>query len=142
MSDFLILNQVQRFMDWSSRKVQIHFASHREVLFHESEIWWANLGENVGSETNGKNFRFEKPVIILKKYSHNLLFTIPCTSRLKEGSWFFAFRIEGRPRRALIAQGRSISSKRLIRRMCRLEEKIFIDIQNAFLRLIKTDPSA
>lgn len=75
----IILEKVHRFLDWTAKKVQIHFSQRGEIYFEEREVWWASLGENIGSEANGKNFHFERPVIVLRKFSSDLLLTIVTT---------------------------------------------------------------
>lgn len=38
----------------------------RSLYFKERQIWWASIGQNIGVEANGKNKKYERPVIILK----------------------------------------------------------------------------
>ena len=136
-----LLNQVQRFLEWANKKLGIHFSERGKVHFNEREIWWASLGENVGSEANGKNFYFERPVIVFKKFSSDMMLAIPCTTKLKEGSWYYKFILHESERRAIMSQMRTISSKRLIREMGKISPEEFIALQKAVIDLIKTNPS-
>jgi len=135
-----VITQVQRFLDWASKKVKIHFSDRGELYFAEREIWWASLGENVGSEANGKNFHFERPIIVLRKFSSDMLLAVPTTTKLKDGSWFHRFSFDGKERRAVMAQIRTLSSRRLIRKMGNMTTEDFIALRDAIINLIKTDP--
>ena len=82
------LEKTQRLAQWSKRKVRTHLAVRNVLYFEEKEIWWSCLGENIGNEINGKHDVFERPVIIFKKLSADILMAIPVTTKLKNGSWF------------------------------------------------------
>lgn len=123
-----------------SKKVNIHFSSRGEVYFEEREIWWASLGENIGSEINGKNFHFERPVIVLKKFCQDTLLALPMTTRMKKGSWYHPFLFDGYERQVNMAQARTISSRRLIRKVGVMSPSDFFSLQDAVIRLIKTEP--
>jgi len=55
---------LKKFFDWTELKIKIH-SQERVFYFREREIWWTSLGLNIGFEQNGKNKRFERPVLIL-----------------------------------------------------------------------------
>ena len=133
---------VVKFIDWIGRKTRLHFAARQTSDFQEHELWWASFGENIGTEMNGKNTLFERPVVIVKKYSNEMMLAVPCTTKNKNGSWFFPFHFEGREVRAVLAQVRTISSRRLLRKMGYMDIQEFRMMKNALIELIKTDPSA
>ena len=135
-----ILDPVQRFLSWTSRKISIHFTERPEFYFYERELWWASLGENIGSETNGKNFYFERPVVIVKKFSKDMVFVIPTTTKVKVGSWYHSIECNGVRSQAVLAQARTISAKRLIRKIGNVSTEQFNPLQTAFIELIKTNP--
>ena len=56
----------KKFSDWTKLKIRIH-SRRKKVYFKEREIWWVSLGVNIGHEQDGKNIRFERPVLILKR---------------------------------------------------------------------------
>ena len=136
----IVLEQINRFLDWTAKKVKIHFYHRGELYFEEREIWWASLGENVGSETNGKNFHFERPIVVLKKFSSDMLLVVPITTKIKNGSWFHRFIFNGNERRAILSQIRTISSRRLIRKMGNMSLDDYASMKDAVIDLIKTDP--
>jgi mRNA interferase MazF len=140
MVDQSVLDQVSRFLGWMPKKVKIHFSNRGEVYFEEREIWWASLGENIGSEANGKNVHFERPVVVLKKLSRDMLLAIPTTTKVKNGTWYHRFHFAGHERRAMLSQVRAISSKRLVRKMGALTLMDFKSLQDEMVGFIKTEP--
>ncbi|MFA5871014.1 MAG: hypothetical protein WC842_03995 [Candidatus Paceibacterota bacterium] len=53
------------FDSWNIQKKKIN--TREKVIFcNIREIWWCSLGVNIGSEEDGKNELFERPVLILK----------------------------------------------------------------------------
>src|SRR5258708_38666648 len=45
---------MKRFFEWIGLKEKLHEAKHQPPLVSERDMWWASIGENVGSEINGK----------------------------------------------------------------------------------------
>ncbi|MBP9864121.1 type II toxin-antitoxin system PemK/MazF family toxin [Patescibacteria group bacterium] len=134
--DQIDLHTLELFLDWMKRKIRLQVLT-RVIYFYEREIWWASLGENIGSEENGKHAQFERPVIVLKRVSADLLFVIPISTVIKSGSWYVTFDFHGGQRSALLVQTRSISSQRLIRKMGTIERKVFLVIQKTFISYIQ-----
>lgn len=81
------------------------------------EVWWCRLGENIGTEINGKNAFYLRPVYILKKVNRYSAVVIPLTSKEKYGSWFCDFYLGEKHEFANLSQIRAIS-------LFRLENKI------------------
>lgn len=140
MREEYILEQIYRLLDWANKKIKLQFAVRGDLYFEERDMWWASLGENVGSEVNGKNYHFERPVIVLKKFSKDMLLAIPCTTKRKEGSWYFVFNFNGSEHRAVMAQIRTISSRRLIRKIGQIQPGEFKSLLDSVINLIKTNP--
>lgn len=108
---------MKRFIKWMQLKERIDV---RETFYRslgEGDIWWCLLGENVGSEINGKGDEFIRPVVILKKFSRTTILVVPLTSNERVGSWFVPFSYRGRKENAVLNQIRIISVKRLTYRM-------------------------
>ena len=133
------LQTLNLFLDWTKKKVGLHL-DDRPIHVAEREIWWASLGQNIGTEVNGKHRHFERPVIVLKKVGQNMLFAIPASTVIKSGSWYFTFSFHGKAMSALLAQCRPLSCRRMIRKMGSIDTDIFLKIQTAFIAFIKTDP--
>jgi hypothetical protein len=52
------------FDRWNERKKIIHDSGENK-LYHAREIWWCSLGVNIGSEQDGDNENYTRPVLIL-----------------------------------------------------------------------------
>jgi hypothetical protein len=71
----------------------------------------ASVGENVGSEGNGKSALFSRPLIIYKKLSHGIYFVIPTKTQKKEGSWIVRVRYQRTDMTACLHQARAIDHR-------------------------------
>ena len=49
---------MKQFLLWSGLEEKLHNLSHQSPLVSQGDIWWASVGENVGSEINGKSRLF------------------------------------------------------------------------------------
>jgi mRNA interferase MazF len=105
-------NMLQRFSEWFGLKKKLH-ERQQTPLISEREVWCASVGENVGSEINGKSALFSRPVIIYKKLSHGFYFVIPTTTQKKERSWFVRVRYQRTDMTACLHQAREIGHRRL-----------------------------
>lgn len=102
------------FNDWANLKIKLHF-SERELYFKERQIWWASLGQNIGSEQNGKHGNFERTVLIFKKFNKQTFLGIPISTKIKTGAHRFVFSQDGKQFCLNMSQMRVMSSKRLLR---------------------------
>src|SRR5713226_5768360 len=84
---------MKRFLEWIGLKEKLHQATHRAPLGSERDIWWASIGENVGSEINGKSERFSRPVLILRKLAHGFFLVAPTSTQHREGTWYVHVRL-------------------------------------------------
>lgn len=132
-----IILAVNRFLEWIGLKQKLTAGTQAPPLVTTGEIWWASLGENVGSEINGKSHLFSRPVIIFKKLAHGFYFVIPTTSRAKQGTWFVGFRHSDRDMVASLHQARAIDHRRLSSRMGQLDDADFQRIRAGFWDLYK-----
>jgi mRNA interferase MazF len=96
----------EAILQWFEVKERLHEAQHRPPLVSEGDIWWASVGENVGSEINGKSGLFSRPVVIYKKLSHGFYFVVPTTTQERSGTWFVAFRQQDKMMVACLNQAR------------------------------------
>jgi mRNA-degrading endonuclease toxin of MazEF toxin-antitoxin module len=103
---------------------------------HEREVWWCSIGLNIGSEQDGKNELFERPVLILRKFSRETVLAVPLSSKIKEGNYFLGFTHEGTSFTALLLSIKEISTKRLQRKMYTMDSIFFERIRLAVKNLI------
>ena len=114
-----------------------------EQQFQAREIWWCALGANLGDEEDGKNDLFERPVLILRKYSKRLFLGLPMTSSAKRSKFYFPTLIDGVERSVMLSQGRTLSGYRLLRRIYKLNDNKFAEIKDSYVALTteKTIPA-
>lgn len=111
-------------------------------LFRAQEIWWCSLGANVGVETDGKNDLFQRPVVIFRKFNKEMFWGLPLTSKGKSDKpFYFSISFHGGNVTAVLSQVRTLSAKRLIRRMGKLSDKQFSTLEKAMTDFLKeTNP--
>lgn len=129
-------NFIKNFTDWFSLKPKLD-KLEKFPKFQEGDVWWCHIGENIGSEVSGKSKNFTRPVIILKKLSRFQFMIIPCSTKIREGSWFIPFRNREKHQIANLAQARTIDYKRLRTFIGDLDKKDFYDIKKGFLNIYK-----
>ena len=74
-------------------------------------MWWASLGQNVGSD--GKGDRFSRPVLIMRKLAHGFYPVAPTTTKSREGTWYVHVRLSNLDEYVCLNQIRTIDYRRL-----------------------------
>ncbi|MCC2630364.1 MAG: hypothetical protein K0S38_173 [Candidatus Paceibacter sp.] len=121
------------FDTWNQLKKQVH--NKEELLYcHTREIWWCSLGVNIGSEEDGKNHLFERPVLIIKIFNKHMVRAIPLTSKRKDDNNHVSIYFLGDYRAVKLSQLKTISTKRLSRKLGMLDDQQF---ENVIKRLIE-----
>ncbi|MBI2410011.1 type II toxin-antitoxin system PemK/MazF family toxin [Candidatus Kaiserbacteria bacterium] len=123
---------MKRFLEWIGLKQRLHELQHRPPLVSQGDIWWASVGENIGSEVNGKSALFSRPVIIYKKLAHGFYFVIPTTTRTREGTWYVQFRQKDRDMIACLHQARALDHRRLSSKLGTLDDQDYARIKDGF----------
>lgn len=126
---------IKNFLEWIKLKERLHHQTHKPPLVSERDLWWTSIGENVGSELNGKSDLFSRPVIIFKKLSHGFYFVIPTTSQDKEGSWFVSFGHKRKKMSACLHQARAIDYRRLSNKIGQIDTSDYGRVREGFTRL-------
>jgi mRNA interferase MazF len=127
---------INRFVAWIRIKTRIHLLD-KIIYFREGEIWWVNLGANVGHEEEGKNDNFERPILVLRKFNEHLLWALPLTTKTKEENpYYYQYELDGKEFAAILSQLRALSSKRLIRRIKMFPIDDFEKIREEIRKLI------
>lgn len=126
---------VKDFDKWNEiSKVTDSKNTDSEQYFRVQEIWWCSLGVNIGSEMDGKNELFERPVLIIRKISKDLLLIAPITSKIRDVAYRIDLKCNEVKSQAVISQSKTISSKRLIRRIGYTKKNIY---QSALIELVR-----
>lgn len=126
----------KHFYEWTARKKQLH-DSKRLPTIKEGEVWWCGLGENVGIEINGKNAKYSRPALVLKKLSRDGFMCVPLTSQAKSGSWYVEFDFLNKKQFAALSQARVISVNRLYNKMGTVPASDLEKVRNGFIALYK-----
>lgn len=116
---------------WHDKKCFIN-EKEKWVFFHEREIWFCHIGENIGFEQDGRGDDFLRPIIILKKFNNDILWCIPLTNvKKKDKPFYFIFSFHDKEETtAILSQIRLIDARRLAYKIGYISEEDF--------RLLKT----
>jgi mRNA interferase MazF len=129
------------FDRWNSRKKRIESkAIDPSLYFHEREVWWCSIGVNVGVETDGKNEHFERPVLIVKKFNGSMLWVVPLTSKHRDGRHYHRLRHDKGVSFVCLSQLKTISSKRLLRKIGMAPPEDFAAACDQIARYIQIGP--
>jgi len=126
---------MKKHNEWNEVKKEIDTQIH-SIIYKERDIFWASIGENIGYEQNGKGRIFSRPVLIVKKFSRNMFFGVPLSTKIKEGSFFFEFELLGKKSNALIVQGRLFDTKRLENKIGMMSKDDFIKLKEKLRELL------
>jgi mRNA interferase MazF len=119
----------KNYSQWTTQKTLLN-NDFKRPDFAQAEIWECSFGENIGFEIDGKNQYFSRPVLIIKKLSCNTFIAIPLTTKIKDGSWYYPSKINGKEGRYIFAQIKMVDAKRLNYRICKLSSSQFGTIKS------------
>ncbi len=128
------------FDKWNEKKKKVH-ALARAPFFHEREIWFCYFGANVGFEQDGGQ-DFLRPVLVIRKFNHNIFWGIPLTKAKKHASkkaerYYYSFSfVESVVSVAILSQIRLIDAKRLSRHIGSMKEKEFSELMKKLKALL------
>ncbi len=127
MNEFDTWNEIKKEIDANARKTN--------PIFRTKEIWYCAIGKNVGREENGKNEKFERPVLVLRKYSKEFFLGLPLTSQYKELPFYFLLDYR-ETSSVLLSHSKTLDAGRLIRKIRTVTNEEFEKIKNAYRNLI------
>ncbi len=120
----------KNFDQWNEAKKGVDKELNRPFSCHEGDIWWCNLGLNIGNEQNGCGNQFERPILILKAFSLNTFLAVPLTTSEQKHKYRFDIGIiNNKKAKAIISQVKVLDTKRLAEIICSLDSKIFYQIR-------------
>ncbi len=129
------------FSKWHKKKTDLEGANPR-VYFHEREIWFAYLGKNIGCEQDGKG-EFRRPVIVFKKFNHQLFWGIPLTTKNKKGKYYLeVIDSKAKRRTAILSQLKLMDKKRMAHKIGTLKQEDFRILKTKIEKLIKEIPDS
>src|SRR3989344_2969070 len=116
------------FDNWNNKKKELNNSVFNNYV-RTKEVWWCSLGINIGFEQDGKHKFFERPVLIIRKLSRDVVLTVPLSSKIKENKYCLNFMHNNQQFSALISQIRLISTKRLNRKIYEMDGSLFNQIR-------------
>ena len=118
------------FDGWNKIKKELDGKKEEPLFFKQGEIWWVNLGLNVGFEMNGKGEEYMRPVVILKKYNKYSFLALPLSTSQNINDYRVSIGVvDGKKAVANLSQLRNIDSRRLINKVGHVEEGLFKEIK-------------
>ena len=127
---------IKDFDKWNIQKKKTDNFENKKT-FHEREIWFIKIGENIGFEQNGKGNQFLRPVIIYKKFSKNVFLGIPLTRTKKESRFYYAFQFKNKKSVAILSQIRLFDSKRFSYPIGRMSGGDYQKLKEKLIELIQ-----
>jgi mRNA interferase MazF len=128
-----------QYNNWNEIKITIEY-ENIIVGFKERDIFYMNMGKNIGFEQDGKGENFVRPIVIIKGFNKNMFFGIPLSTKIKEGKFYYKFQFQKKDELveniALLSQMRLFSTKRLLNKIGVISKEDFIKMKNEFKSLI------
>jgi mRNA interferase MazF len=128
------------FTDWHILKTKLQ-KSDKRLFFQERDIWLCSIGLNLGHEEDGKQERFLRPVIVFRKFTADLFWGIPLTTKIKLGSYYYQLNVNGKNTSAMIFQMRILDRTRILRKIWTLPASQFKEIKDLAKQLFPKDDS-
>jgi mRNA interferase MazF len=119
------------FDNWNKLKKELEI-NQTKIFANVRDIWWCSIGLNVGTELCGKNEFFERPILVMKVFNKDTIKVVPLTSKEKTGKYFFELNFNGIKSYASLSQIKTISTRRLSRKISRLDKQQFINLVSAY----------
>lgn len=131
------------YKKWMGHKAKINNDKKRP-FFHEREVWFSSLGENIGFEQDGSGEKFLRPMLVLRKFNNEVVWVLPLTRTDKTGKYYFRIslvtddgRTDDRPSVIILTQLRLVDAKRLQYKIGDIKEDEFIKLKEALIALLK-----
>lgn len=119
---------------WNIIKQELQYRN--TFLTKRGEVFWANVGLNVGVEMNGKSDNFKRPILIIKVFNQDMVLAVPLTSQQKNGPHHAPITLNGNKCWACLTQVRVMSTKRLIRKSGFVSQSELEEVINRFKHLL------
>ncbi|MCK5022049.1 MAG: type II toxin-antitoxin system PemK/MazF family toxin [Candidatus Pacebacteria bacterium] len=124
------------FDKWNQLKKIIE-EKDKNIFYKERDIFYVQLGKNIGYEQNGKNTDFARPVIILKKFNNDIFLCIPLTTKPKNNQFHFRFIFNNKENGAILSQIRLLDAKRLVNKKGVISNPDFKGLKRKISKLLK-----
>ena len=138
----LINRRIKNYLDWTRVKTKTNNFGEYPRNLKVRQIRWCRIGENIGTEEDGKNKNYTRPVLIVKICGPKSFFGVPLTSRVDKGEkpYYFSLVSGGLPALAILSQARTWDSSRLMDVIDRVDRGVFEEMKEQlgiYLGIIK-----
>lgn len=131
---------VKDFDKWNKEKKEVDAKIvNKELFFYAREIWWCSAGLNVGVEADGKHENFERPILIVKKFNADMVWVLPLTTQGRNIKFHHKLNHEEIKSWVVLSQIKTISTKRLLRKVGSISESDFKDVISKLKNLLKIE---
>jgi len=116
---------------WSEIKILIEKNKRWNFYVNEREVWNINLWSNIWFESNGKDWNFKRPVLVIKVV-WSVFFVASMTTKWKDNKFYFKLdnKYFNKNSYITLSQVRIVDKKRFI-------EKIWMIAKNDFMQIKK-----
>jgi len=126
----------KNYDEWNILKKKINYIYNNPYHPKIREIWWINMGLNIGSEIYGKGFKYVRPVLVIKVNDRNFI-GLPLSSKIKKNKYSpVIYTSDLRVHSIIFSQIRSFDNKRLVCRKYILSKNKFKKIIYKFKNMI------
>lgn len=129
------MKSLKQYIDWGRIKFSLN--KKKRPFINEREVWFCYLGINIGHEQDGKGVESLRPVIVFRKFNNMVCLIIPLTKNMKDGKYYFSFRLSNRVlNNAILSQLRLVDSKRFIYKYGTISHDEFSKLKQRLKKLI------
>jgi len=127
---------MKKFDEWNKIKKEIN-QNIKDILPAKRQVWWLSAGLNIGVEEDGKNNNFERPVLVVRVFNKQCFLGIPITSADKTNKkYYFPIEYNGDKYFLILSQIRLFSTKRLLRKIFKLDGQEFLKTKQELKKVI------
>ena len=129
------------YRKWTPLKQTLNNDAGPRLFFHEREVWYCHLGENIGFEQDGRGEQYLRPVVIVRKFNNEVFWGVPLTRTQKNLPFYFTFVLQTDPSTsekstAVLSQLRLVDAKRLRRLIGYVSEEDIVLLKEKLKGLI------
>jgi mRNA interferase MazF len=125
------------FSGWHKLKTKLQEQSvTNDFFFNPRDVWLCSLGVNLGAEEDGKNEKYERPILIIKKFNNDIFLALPLTSKIKNNRFYHQFEYKGEANSVILSQIRLLDKKRLFRKAFIFPEDDFREVMDKLKKVI------
>jgi len=128
------------FDKWNTEKKKVdEKVVNTKLFFYAREIWWCSVGLNIGVEADGKHENFERPMLIVNKFNADMVWALPLTTQGRNDKYHYKLNHAEIKSFVVLSQIKTISTKRLLRKVGSISESDFKEVIIKLQNLLKIE---